>query len=69
MPIIFVILDEFSIMSQVLSESDSYKRKLQNILAKGRSSGIKFIFQVSHLKRVYRDLLRLQKNRYSQELQ
>ena len=44
MPIIFVILDEFSIMSQVLSESDSYKRKLQNILAKGRSSGIKFIF-------------------------
>mgnify|MGYP000041790275 CR=1 FL=1 len=45
MPIIFVILDEFSIMSQVLNSGyDSYKLKLQNILAKGRSLGIKIIF-------------------------
>ena len=44
MPVIFVILDEFSIMSQVVSESDSYKLKLQNLLAKGRALGIKFIF-------------------------
>lgn len=45
MPVIFVILDEFSIMSQVLARGDeAYKLKLQNILAKGRSLGIKMIF-------------------------
>lgn len=44
MPVIFVILDEFSIMSQAVSESEVYKLKLQNILAKGRALGIKFIF-------------------------
>ena len=44
MPIIFVILDEFSIMSQAVSESEYYKLKLQNLLAKGRALGIKFIF-------------------------
>ena len=44
MPVIFVILDEFSIMSQAVAESESYKLKLQNLLAKGRALGIKFIF-------------------------
>lgn len=44
MPVIFVILDEFSIMSQAVAESDVYKIKLQNLLAKGRALGIKFIF-------------------------
>ena len=44
MPVIFVILDEFSIMSQVLQDNESYKLKLQNLLAKGRALGIKFIF-------------------------
>lgn len=44
MPVIFVILDEFSIMSQSVSESEEYKLKLQNLLAKGRALGIKFIF-------------------------
>lgn len=44
MPIIFVILDEFSIMSQAVAESPVYKLKLQNLLAKGRALGIKFIF-------------------------
>lgn len=44
MPIIFVILDEFSIMSQAVAESEVYKLKLQNLLAKGRALGIKFIF-------------------------
>lgn len=44
MPIIFVVLDEFSIMSQTLSESEVYKLKLQNLLAKGRALGIKFVF-------------------------
>jgi len=44
MPVIFVILDEFSIMSQVVADSPAYKLKLQNLLAKGRALGIKFIF-------------------------
>ena len=44
MPVIFVILDEFSIMSQAVSESEVYKLRLQNLLAKGRALGIKFIF-------------------------
>jgi|GEM_PF-915528 len=50
MPIIFVILDEFSIMSQSVAESDIYKRKLQNLLAKGRALGIKFIFSSQTFK-------------------
>lgn len=44
MPVIFVILDEFSIMSQAVAESEVYKLRLQNLLAKGRALGIKFIF-------------------------
>ncbi len=44
MPVIFVILDELSIMSQAVSESEFYKLRLQNLLAKGRALGIKFIF-------------------------
>lgn len=44
MPVIFVILDEFSIMSQAVYEAEAYKLKLQNLLAKGRALGIKFIF-------------------------
>ena len=44
MPVIFVILDEFSIMSQAVNESQDYRIKLQNLLAKGRALGIKFIF-------------------------
>lgn len=44
MPIIFVILDEFSIMSQAIADSEQYRLKLQNLLAKGRALGIKFIF-------------------------
>ena len=44
MPIIFVILDEFSIMSQSIAESSVYKLRLQNILAKGAALGIRFIF-------------------------
>ena len=44
MPVIFVILDEFSIMSQAVAESQYHKIRLQNLLAKGRALGIKFIF-------------------------
>lgn len=44
LPVIFVILDEFSIMSQSIAESQIYKLRLQNILAKGRALGLKFVF-------------------------
>ena len=44
LPVIFVILDEFSIMSQSLAESPIYRLRLQNILAKGAALGIKFLF-------------------------
>ena len=44
MPVILVILDEFSIMSQAVADSQAYTLKLQNLLAKGRALGIKFIF-------------------------
>ncbi len=44
MPVIFVALDEFSIMSQAIADSPQYKLKLQNLLAKGRAMGIKFLF-------------------------
>lgn len=44
MPIILVMLDEFSIMSQAIAESQTYTLKLQNLLAKGRALGIKFVF-------------------------
>lgn len=44
MPLIFVILDEFSIMSQAIAESEVYRLKLQNLLAKGAALGIRFLF-------------------------
>lgn len=44
LPVIFVILDEFSIMSQSIAESPVYKLRLQNVLAKGAALGIKFLF-------------------------
>ena len=44
MPVLFVILDEFSIMLQSIAEDESYRLKLQNLLAKGRALGIKFLF-------------------------
>lgn len=43
-PVIFIILDEFSIMSQAIADTQSYKIKLQNLLAKGRALGFKFLF-------------------------
>lgn len=44
LPLIFVILDEFSIMSQSVADSEIYKIRLQNLLAKGAALGIRFLF-------------------------
>ena len=49
-PAIFVIMDEFAQMSQILKETQGnglagdYTLKLENLLARGRALGIKFIF-------------------------
>lgn len=76
MPVIFVILDEFSIMSQSVAESETYKLKLQNLLAKGRALGIKFIFSsqtftkgIAGLTRTAKDQIQTRiamKNSYSE---
>lgn len=50
MPTVFVIIDEFAQMSQILKETrgagygSDYTVKLENLLAKGRALGLKFIF-------------------------
>lgn len=49
MPSILVIIDEFSVMSQIIGDSmeyssDNYRVKLQNLLAKGSALGMHFIF-------------------------
>ncbi len=50
MPAIFIIIDEFAQMSQILKETkgsgygSDYTIKLENLLAKGRALGLKFIF-------------------------
>lgn len=44
MPALFVIIDEFSAVSEVLDQNESYKFKLDRLLSKGRSLGFKFLF-------------------------
>lgn len=50
MPAIFVVIDEFAQMSQIISETkgmgyvNDYTLKLENLLTKGRALGFKFIF-------------------------
>ena len=49
MPAIIVIIDEFSVMSQIIADSiinskDNYSIKLQTLLAKGAALGLHFIF-------------------------
>ena len=49
MPALLVIIDEFSIMSQIVANSvtmskENYSEKLQNLLAKGAALGLHFIF-------------------------
>jgi hypothetical protein len=50
MPVIFVIIDEFAQMSEIIMESRGaglgldYTKKLENLLVEGRSFGFKFVF-------------------------
>ncbi|MCM1540572.1 MAG: FtsK/SpoIIIE domain-containing protein [Blautia sp.] len=48
MPAMFIVIDEFSIMSQIIADSatsgENYSEKLQALLAKGAALGMHFIF-------------------------
>ncbi len=49
MPALFVIIDEFSVMSKIIADSivnanDNYIAKMQTLLAKGAALGMRFIF-------------------------
>ena len=48
MPALFVVIDEFSVMSQIVADSistgDNYVVKMQSLLAKGAALGMHFIF-------------------------
>ena len=49
MPSILVIIDEFSVMAQIIADSivnskDNYSIKLQTLLAKGAALGLHFVF-------------------------
>lgn len=45
MPTMFILIDEFSVMSEVIANADGdYKAKMQMLLAKGAALGMRFIF-------------------------
>lgn len=44
MPAIFVIIDEFAKMSQVVNSKEAYMMKLEELMTQGRSMGFRFIF-------------------------
>lgn len=41
---LLIIIDEFHVMAQQVSEDYAYKEKLENLLAEGRAMGITFLF-------------------------
>ena len=68
MPLIFVILDEFSIMSQSIAESQYYKLRLQNLLAKGAALGIRFLFASQSFQTGIAGLTQTAKNQIQQRI-
>lgn len=73
MPEIFVVIDEFSIMSNVLAGSvaagkEDYRIKLQTILAKSAKLGIRFIFSSQGFNEGSRGLTDLAKDQIQQRI-
>lgn len=73
MPSIFVIIDEFSIMSQIVADSVTmgkynYTTRLQNLLAKGAALGIHFIFASQGFSVGTRGLNDFSKNQVQQRI-
>lgn len=44
LPTLFIIIDEFSTLSDIIRDDDAYKRKLEQILVRGRGPGLRLIF-------------------------
>ncbi len=73
MPAIFVIIDEFSVMSQIIADSstqlgDNYREKLQLLLAKGAAMGLHFIFSSQGFTNGTRGLSDYSKNQIQQRI-
>lgn len=73
MPSIMVIIDEFSVMSQIIAESvssssENYVLKLQNLLAKGAALGMHFIFSSQGFSNGTRGLSEFSKNQIQQRI-
>lgn len=73
MPSIMVIIDEFSVMSQIVAESisiscENYVMKLQNLLAKGSALGMHFIFASQGFTNGTRGLSEFSKNQIQQRI-
>ena len=73
MPSIFVIIDEFSIMSQIVADSVTmgkynYTTRLQNLLAKGAALGMHFIFASQGFSVGTRGLNDFSKNQIQQRI-
>ena len=52
---ILLIIDEFHLMSQQISENMEYSRKLENLLAEGRGAGIVCLFVDQAISQGLRD--------------
>lgn len=73
MPELFVVIDEFSIMSNILSNSitmakEDYRIKLQTILAKGAKLGMRFIFSSQGFTEGTRGLTQMAKDQIQQRI-
>lgn len=73
MPELFVVIDEFSIMSNVLANSvtlakEDYRIKLQTILAKGAKLGMRFIFSSQGFTEGTRGLTEMAKDQIQQRI-
>lgn len=73
MPAIFVIIDEFSVMSQIIADSitnskENYSSKLRTLLAKGAAMGLHFIFASQGFESDTRGLTAFSKNQIQQRI-
>ena len=73
MPELFVVIDEFSIMSNILANSvtlakEDYRIKLQTILAKGAKLGMRFIFSSQGFTEGTRGLTEMAKDQIQQRI-
>ena len=73
MPELFVVIDEFSIMSNILANSatlakEDYRIKLQTVLAKSAKLGMRFIFSSQGFTEGTRGLTEMAKDQIQQRI-